>query len=223
MILWQNCDGNSGDDTEMYLSRVVIDTRLQQAMRALSNPEILHGMVEACFPQRCHRDLWRLDVLRGQICLLLLSREAPDLSPLTTQIGVADEPPQTRDYQPLLDRIKPGTAWRFRLTANPVTSVPSPNKKRGRVKAITIAAHQREWLVGQAEKHGFLLSPEQYDVVQSEWRIFRRQGQTVSILSATFEGILTVTEPELFCRALTEGIGRGKAYGMGMMTVMAYG
>ena len=45
----------------------------------------------------------------------------------------------------------------------------------------------------------------------------------MSILGATFEGILTVTDPELFCRALTEGIGRGKAYGMGMMTVMAYG
>lgn len=207
----------------MYLSRVVIDTRLQQAMRALSNPEILHGMVEACFSERSHRNLWRLDILRGQTCLLLLSREVPDLSPLTTQIGAANEPPQTRDYQPLLDRIKPGTVWRFRLTANPVTSVPGPNEKRGRVKAITITVHQREWLARQAEKHGFMLGSEQYDVVQSEWRIFRRQGQTVSILSATFEGILTVTDPELFCRALTEGIGRGKAFGMGMMTVMTYG
>lgn len=45
-------------------------------------------------------------------------------------------------------------------------------------------------------------------------------GRPVSLLSVTFEGFLTVTDADLFRCTLTEGIGRGKAYGMGMLTVV---
>lgn len=207
----------------MFLSRIVIDPSNRRALQALDNPEILHGMVEACFPGEKKRDLWRLDQLNDQMCLLLLSPEKPDLTPLEKQIGLPGTALESRDYQPLLDRIMPGTIWRFRLTANPVMSQPRPGEDRGKIKAITIAAHQREWMIRKAGKHGFLLTPGQFDVVRSEWRVFRNKGRTLSILSTTFEGILTVTDPVLFKKALTEGIGRGKAYGMGMLTVMHHG
>ena len=36
---------------------------------------------------------------------------------------------------------------------------------------------------------------------------------------ATFEGVLEVTDPDALRRALTHGIGRGKAYGCGLMTL----
>ena len=42
----------------------------------------------------------------------------------------------------------------------------------------------------------------------------------MKILSVTYEGTLEVTDVERFKKALTEGIGRGKAYGMGMMTIV---
>lgn len=42
----------------------------------------------------------------------------------------------------------------------------------------------------------------------------------VSFLAVTYEGILQVTDAELFRKALTDGIGREKAYGMGMLTVV---
>ena len=46
------------------------------------------------------------------------------------------------------------------------------------------------------------------------------ENRLVDLLSVTFEGLLTVTDAELFRKTLTEGIGRGKAYGMGMLTVV---
>ena len=207
----------------MYLSRIAIDVNNRQTLRALDSPEILHGMVEACFEGERRRDLWRLDVLNGQTYLLILSSERPDFTPLERQIGLEGCVGECRDYQPLLNRIQAGSLWRFRLTANPTVSVPGAGGKRGRVKAITIAAHQREWLMRQAQRHGFLLAQDQFDVVRSEWRVFRNKGRTVSILAATFEGVLTVTDPQAFAAALSEGIGRGKAYGMGLLTVMSYG
>lgn len=205
----------------MYLSRIAIDMASRNTMRALDNPEILHGMVEACFPEEHQRDLWRLDKLNKQTYLLLLSRDEPDLKPLATQIGLSGTDWETRDYQPLLNRIRAEGVWRFRLVANPVTSIPKPGERRGKVKAITIAAQQCEWLSRQGERHGFLVKPGQFDVVQSEWKVFRNKGRAVSILSATFEGILTVTDTECFLKALQMGVGRGKAYGMGLLTVMS--
>ena len=40
------------------------------------------------------------------------------------------------------------------------------------------------------------------------------------LLGVTYEGLLTVTDVQAFREALTNGIGRGKAYGMGLLTVM---
>lgn len=40
------------------------------------------------------------------------------------------------------------------------------------------------------------------------------------ILSVTYEGVLTVTDEELLKVALTNGIGREKAYGLGILTIV---
>ena len=207
----------------MFLSRIAIDMENRNAWRALDNPEILHGMVESCFPGDRQRVLWRVDELNSNHYILLLSPDKPDLKPLIRQIGLPYANGEICDYLPLLERIQVGSMWRFRLTANPVMSVPQPGKKRGSVKAITIAAHQRDWLVRQGKQHGFLLKQDQFDVMRSEWKVFRKKGSTLSILGATFEGILIVTDQACFQNALLTGIGRGKAYGLGLMTVMRHG
>ena len=49
---------------------------------------------------------------------------------------------------------------------------------------------------------------------------FKKTGKrAVALLSVTFDGILTVADPELFRKALVSGIGRGKAYGNGLLTI----
>ena len=42
----------------------------------------------------------------------------------------------------------------------------------------------------------------------------------VTLLSVAYEGLLTVTDAEAFRHTLTEGVGRGKAYGMGLLTII---
>ena len=207
----------------MYLSRVFLDTQNRRTLQALDSPEILHGMVESCFDGERQRCLWRLDELKGQTALLLLSREKPELQRLAKQIGLPESAIETKDYDTLLSKIQNGTVWNFRLTANPVTHVPNAQGGRGKIKAITIAVHQREWLMRQAKKNGFLIDPNQFDVIRSEWRIFRNKGRNLSILCAAFEGVLTVTDQELFTKALERGVGRSKAYGMGLLTIISHG
>ena len=42
----------------------------------------------------------------------------------------------------------------------------------------------------------------------------------LDLAMATYEGNLVVTDKEKFIKTLTEGIGKKKAYGFGMMTVI---
>ena len=81
-----------------------------------------------------------------------------------------------------------------------------------------------EWLLDRAQKHGFELLPENFQIVERDWHIFRKgkeQGKNkVSIKGVTYEGILKVCDEEKFKELLVAGIGRGKAYGMGLLTIV---
>lgn len=41
----------------------------------------------------------------------------------------------------------------------------------------------------------------------------------IHLKKVRFDGILTVTNAELFKKVLTKGLGHGKAYGLGMMSI----
>ena len=206
----------------MYLSRVAIDIKRYESMKALYNLEILHGMIESSFEGERKRNLWRVDRMGGQDYLLLLSKMPPQTNSLPEQIGYTDSAWETKPYDGLLTRITEGSKWFFRLTANPTVATPAKGRKRGKVKAITIVPKQREWLKRQSIAKGFLLQEDRFDVVQSEWKTIKKAGKEIQIFASTFEGVLTVTDTEAFCKSLTEGIGREKAFGMGLLTVIPY-
>lgn len=206
----------------MYLSRVAIDEKKYESMKALYNLERLHGMVENSFPGERQRNLWRLDRLAGESYILLLSSLPPQSDTLPRQIGYCDSVWETKPYDTLLSKIAAGTKWYFRLTANPTMAVMEEGRNRGRVKAITVSHKQREWIKKQGLGKGFLLQDGQYDVVQNEWKTIKKGDREIHILAASFEGVLTVTDADTFRQTLILGIGREKAYGMGLLTVVPY-
>ncbi len=208
----------------MYLSQVELDTRNRETLRALGVPRRLHGAVEAAFTGPRTRRLWRLDRRAGRLWLLILSEEVPELSGIVAQFGPPDGSAETRDYAPLLARVAEGTAWRFRLTANPVQSISHKKgpKARGTIHNHVTVEQQERWLAERAPKHGFALEPDAFRVVGSRWIAFDKatDGNRVRIQAVTFEGLLRVTDAARFRETLTHGIGRGKAYGLGLLTLM---
>lgn len=190
-------------------------------MKALASPSKFHGAVEASFKGERKRRLWRIDILKGEYYLLILSEDIPGLEMLSDQFGFAGEY-ETKDYTSLLNRITNGSKWRFRIAANPTKSVPKENA-RGKVQAHVTEQYQKEWLINKSERCGFSVDKNDFEVVQSKWYKFYKMDskRPVSIISAVFEGILTVTDEELFKKSMCEGIGREKAYGMGLLTVMS--
>lgn len=157
--------------------------------------------------------------------LLLLSEDAPELSGVVEQFGTGAAA-ETRSYDPLLQRVEPGSCWQFRLTANPTKCCKDPKApaERGTVAAHCSTKYQKQWLLDRAAKHGFALREEEFTVTRVQWQHFAKHGiRPVTLLAVTYEGILQVTDEEQFRALLCQGMGRGKAYGLGLMTVMRGG
>ena len=206
---------------QMYLSRIMLDSTRPKTMLALASPNLFHGAIESSVSGERTQKLWRLDSLRGERCLLILSEEKADWNSVCEQFGIAGMAAETKVYDTLLQRITENSRWQFRLRANPTIAV-SQAEKRGKVCAHITTAYQMQWLAERAEKHGFSLKPEEYLVTENKWYSFRKGGtHHVRMLAVTFEGLLTVTDVELFRHTLTQGIGREKAYGMGLLTVIS--
>ena len=195
----------------MYLSRVELDPTRRSTMAALAAPQKLHGAVESAFTGERRRRLWRLDRLGERLYLLLLSEDVPELS---------------GSYDPLLQRVEPGSSWQFRLTANPTKCCKDPKApaERGTVAAHCSTKYQKQWLLDRAAKHGFALTEDSFTVTRVQWQHFAKHGtRPVTLLAVTYEGILQVTDAEQFRALLCQGMGRGKAYGLGLMTIMRRG
>ena len=212
----------------MYLTRMEIDTRRRNTMKALVSPNLIHGAIEAAFPGERTRKLWRIDQLGKHCYVLLLSDKEPNLQNAAEQFGVldADKKWETKDYNKLLERIEDNTVWHFRLTANPTKCCKNENGGRGIVRAHITPFHQEKWLQERSEKNGFSLKADDFFVVESKWQRFYKGAERkkpVTLLAVTYEGVLTVTNAEKFCETLVNGIGRGKAFGMGMLTVVKAG
>lgn len=215
----------------MYLSRVEIDFHDRLKIKQLKHLGVYHSWVESSFPYQKtvagnpKRKLWRIDHLAGHTYLLVVSEQKPDLIALS-KFGVPNTA-QTKNYDRFLDSITNGEIMRFRLTANPVHRV------KGRLYPHVTVQQQRQWLLDRAEEHGFsiikekdsndttVLSDFQFDVVDRDYVLLKhRINQRVKLSRVSFEGFLRVENVEAFKKALVRGIGKEKAYGMGLLTVI---
>lgn len=206
----------------MYLSRIRLDTDKRNTQIALVSLNKFHGAVESCFECKEERKLWRIDKLGRDYYILILSPSEPDLKGLRAQFGFQEDKNEIKSYDEFLSRIENGSVWQFRLAANPTHSVKKTNGSRGKVTAHVSEKYQMEWLNNKAKQNGFSVLTQDSCVIGSDWKIFyKKDGKSkVRLKETVFQGILKVEDPDLFKKALVNGIGRGKAYGMGLLTVM---
>lgn len=218
----------------MYLTRFEINRARRAARSLLASPQRLHGAVEAGFPATAtdtaeHADgrvLWRLDQHEHTTLLYIVSPQQPDLTHLVEQAGWPTRLRwDTRDYRPLLDRLATGQRWAFRLTANPVSNrrKTEDSTRSQRFGHVTVA-QQTTWLLDRTTRLGISIVKGTHDepdvaVRRRDTLRFERQGHTVTLATAVFEGLLDVVDPDALRHALVSGIGSGKGYGCGLLTL----
>lgn len=159
-----------------FLSKIPINPLRSGAQNLLRNPHKMKAAVYQGFAvlNETDRLLWRVDSPDPhRPFLLVLGPRRPDWSHLVEQAGrpgAEGGEPVTADYTPLLQRLRAGDEYAFRVTANPVQNTKSPQKPspeqrermkragenlRGQRVAHRTAAKQAEWFVGRSAKCGF--------------------------------------------------------------------
>lgn len=220
----------------MFLHRIHLDPRCKEARRDLSDPYQLHSTLCRAFSapdKKCREGefLWRLEPETdpaGYPRILVQSKSMPDWSGVGVQgwLATADSAIDLKDRLKL-DSLKVGQRFRFRLRANPCVT------RDGKRLGLLRTDEQEAWLERKGKQHGFSLPalaafdlsesvPNRIDVRISQEQMLRgkrRDDVEIRVFSVLYDGILMVSDPDKFRSALQDGIGHGKAMGLGLLSV----
>ncbi len=179
------------------------------------------------------------DPRTGQPVVIAQSQNEPDWGRLPTgYLSSADVNPICKPIAAQYAAISDDRVLRFRLRANPTKRCGKQGKLPGQRLALTAQADQLAWLERKAATAGFSLlqvattasvpggvstavADVRIDPVarQYGWRTADGTRMKLTFGAALFEGLLRVTDAVLLRQAIAEGIGRGKAYGFGLLSV----
>jgi CRISPR system Cascade subunit CasE len=227
----------------MFLSKLTLDARDQLVRRDLARPYQMHRTLMDSYPyarveNRCDL-LFRLEPPRhGPPVVLVQTRNDPGEWPGLPH-GYLLRKPESKS----LDLpITVGQRLRFRLRANPTKRVAAKNQRLGAVMVgkrvgLTTEAEQLRWLLRKGERGGFGIPGEwvdardpktsepiqlpnfRVDVVPEGRYRNSKPGCDGAFIAVRFDGVLVVTDPALFRVAVENGIGSGKAFGFGLLSV----
>ncbi|WP_433515380.1 type I-E CRISPR-associated protein Cas6/Cse3/CasE [Nonomuraea sp. CA-143628] len=181
------------------------------------------------------------DLKSGKLTVVVQSRVQPDWSRIPS--GALTEPP---DVILVDQKIEIGDRYRFRSVINPArmsdrhrrpdAPPPADGKRDLKRLADTTADHARQWFAERLQAPGEPSTSERgvrrigahTDPAGLVARILpkissvveKKDGKhAVRIGRAEIRGELTVTDPRVFAEVLTVGLGRGRAYGCGLILI----
>ena len=223
----------------MYLSRLILNPRSRQVRSELARPYEMHRTLLNAFPQgevhveRTAEDaiglLYRIDedARTGDLHLLVQSQRPPAWTLLADHdylLPVADNP-ATREVSL---HLQPGQILAFRLRANPTRRLSAGKGNKGKRIGIYKEEEQKAWLQRKGEQHGFGVLQVQIsreEMIKRADAIPDKMGNAhdLKLSSVQFDGILRVVDAERFVQAIGAGIGSGKAFGFGLLSVARAG
>jgi len=189
--------------------------------------------------------LFRIDPLpSGRAAILVQSAIEPDWGYAFHNAGyLLAAPPEWKPFDP---GFTVGQRLRFRLVANPMKKVDTIKKEirerstSEQLKEIKGRHGRRvpvpddklcEWLIRRAEGAGFVID-EKSTTVQTTYIYFKKsdkkqkdsaedkqKDEKSRLRSVRYDGVLEVTDADKFRDALICGIGSGKAFGFGLLSV----
>ncbi len=188
-----------------------------------------HGLVWTLFSENpdAERDFLYREVEAGRF--LVVSSREPQAQPEIWET-------RTVHYAPALAA---GDRFGFTLRANPTVSVSKPGRARSHRADIMMQAKRQKgapltpeewhdaamsWLLTRAPKLGVGFDAERCRTGRQEQFQTPRppdpqtsKPSKASLTVVDYDGVLTVEDPDRLRPALTAGIGRGKAFGLGLL------
>ncbi|HHC08392.1 MAG TPA: type I-E CRISPR-associated protein Cas6/Cse3/CasE [Actinobacteria bacterium] len=203
-------------------------TLLHLDPRRARDPYDVHRIINTAFPATDQHDpafrarhgiLWAEQPgRRDAVTVVVQSITAPEWPDRSADYIV---PPQTRIVPAHLPGITEGAPLRFLLYTSPQRSVPAAaqipgqRRPRGRKEPLLTDTERRAWLHRQGERHGFSIDDTALQIV--DHGTLRSRRKPIAWRTVLFRGILTPTDLDRFTRARLDGIGPGKAWGLGLL------
>lgn len=137
--------------------------------------------------------------------ILMLSNRQPNL-PEHGELSIKKISGSFLDYE----------LYRFEVVVNP--------SKRDNASRKIIALRKREeiaaWFIDKAPQWGFSISPAHLEVSNMSVKRFEKGGQNITQGQAVLLGRLAVTNRQTFIESFQHGIGRGRAFGCGLLQIV---
>lgn len=200
-----------------WLMRILPDLRRRDVNGDLADPDRLHKRLMLLIPdemgERARAQagvLFRVEDTRQGVQLLVQTSMKPELGRLPDGYGEI----AVRELDGLLDRLAVGRLVHYRIAANPSKRLgKSAGKDAGKIQALRGAAAE-EWWVAKAAANGLAVAT----VTSQSQRDIRAKG-SVRHAVVRFDGSGVVTDPDALRAAVLAGVGRGKSYGCGLLSL----
>ncbi|MCW9013273.1 MAG: type I-E CRISPR-associated protein Cas6/Cse3/CasE [Gammaproteobacteria bacterium] len=172
-------------------------------------------------PDRQRDFLYRVEQKqRGRVALLVQS-----CRPLQTVDSESINVLASKAWQPVFHQ---GQCLRFFIHANPVKTIKDAQQrvnKKGQIKSCRVPLidfeEQQQWLI---KRLTYAARIEELDINPLEPLYFRKQKTGAGkIQPVRYQGVLTVIDPEQMKILLETGMGPGKAFGCGMLSLAPAG
>lgn len=197
----------------MFLSRIALNGWSRVNMALTDNTHAIHRAVRSMWPTDERHPLWRLDTTPTTRTLWVISATEP-------QRNVFDG-----ELTTVALKINPakGTPLTFKIKLNAVASAKPTMNDAGnleRGKLIPVIQEQRDWVTRQLAKAG--LTEADFVIEQSVREIVTKHtGEEVPLTWVYVSGLAKVDDPDALRAAIFNGVGRGRQYGCGLLTVAA--
>lgn len=111
-------------------------------------------------------------------------------------------------------------SYRFKAVVNP-TRRDSASRKLVPVKGRDAIA---EWFIERAQTSwGFSVVPSQLQIDSTNVLSFKGKAQRqITLAQAQVQGVLQVTDRQQFIQSFSRGIGRGRAFGCGLLQIVPF-
>ena len=206
-------------ENELWLTQVRMNIRNREARRDLRDVVDLHRTVMSMFPDVSSNEarqsmgvLYRLDVVNERPVLLVQAPVRPDPKKLPDGYGDV----ALTSLISLINQFQDGLTIRYRIMAN-ATKRPNSGQLKGKRIALGVE-DAKKWWAERASEAGIMLIDEPTFVAEILTGTSLNKSQ-LTLRPWRVDGIAAIVDINRLTNTLKTGIGRGKAYGCGMLSV----
>ena len=213
----------------LWLTSLTPNLDHRDTLTDLADVTRLHRRLMSLFPDSLGASarsaaglLFRVETAANSVRVLIQSSIQPDLSLLPHRYGHAE----TTRLDGFLQMLTTGMTVRYRITANPSKQLPRGHPGPGHPgQRVALRGAQAEaWWRKRADHAGLTLTnvvmlPRQDLVGQQTGQISKASQKEIRHAAAQYDGTATIQDVDTVRDAISKGIGRGKPYGCGLLSL----